>query len=141
MGRKVRKIAMSWKIAFASLIIAVIVSGMVSLISINMIKKSLLDQSKNKAATVARNAASFVDVDKFTSLNEGDEDTDAFSEIVTYLSAFLDDDIMYIYTMKEEAGVVSFVVDADTEDGAAIGEEYESYEEIDKAKQLLGFEL
>ena len=133
MGRKVRKIAMSWKIAFASLIIAVIVSGMVSLISINMIKKSLLDQSKNKAATVARNAASFVDVDKFTSLNEGDEDTDAFSEIVTYLSAFLDDDIMYIYTMKEEAGVVSFVVDADTEDGAAIGEEYESYEEIDKA--------
>lgn len=133
MGRKVRKIAMSWKITFAALIIAVIVSGMISFISINMIKKSLLDQSKNKAATVARNAASFVDVDKFTSLNEGDEDTDAFGEIVTYLSAFIDDDIMYIYTMKEEDGVVSFVVDADTEDGASIGEEYESYEEIDKA--------
>ena len=40
------------------------------------------------------------------------------------------DDIKYIYTMRMDDNKLEFVVDADTKDGAAIGEEYEIYDEI-----------
>ena len=35
------------------------------------------------------------------------------------------DDIKYIYTMRMNGDRLEFIVDADTEEGAAIGEEYE----------------
>ena len=40
------------------------------------------------------------------------------------------EDIKFIYTMRMNGGSLEFIVDADTEDGAAIGEEYEIYDEI-----------
>ena len=43
------------------------------------------------------------------------------------------DDIKYIYTMRMNGDRLEFIVDADTEEGAAIGEEYEIYDEIAEA--------
>ena len=43
------------------------------------------------------------------------------------------DDIKYIYTMRMNGDRLEFLVVADTEEGAAIGEEYEIYDEIAEA--------
>ncbi len=132
--KKVRKLALSWKIAGATLLIAVLISAMVSTVSMIYMKKYLLGVSREHTASVAQTAAGLIDADLFTSLHEGDEDTEAYETILKQLSNFLIDDyVEYIYTMKKEDGLVKFVVDADQEDGAVIDEEYETYDKIDEA--------
>ena len=57
-----------------------------------------------------------------------------YKEILSQLQDFLcGDDIKYIYTMRMNGDRLEFIVDADTEEGAAIGEEYEIYDEIAEA--------
>lgn len=55
-------------------------------------------------------------------------------EVLELLQSYLTGgDIEYIYTMRKEGDTLQFVVDADVEEGAVIGEEYETYDKIDEA--------
>ncbi len=136
MENKVRRIKMSWKITIAVLLIAIATSGLVGFISLNKMNNYLLETSKENTAAVAQMAASFVDPQIMKDLKVGEENSQDYQNMVHVLRSFLvdDADIEYIYTMrKRNDGTVEFVVDADEEEPGAIGEEYESYDEIEEA--------
>lgn len=134
--RTERGVRLSTKIAGATLLTAVLISVIISSISIYQMNRRLLESSRKHAASVAQTAAEFVDGAQFASLQEGDEDTEVYRDILATLTNFLaDEDIEYIYTMRKQGGEVQFVVDADVEDGGSIGEAYESYDKIEEAFQ------
>lgn len=133
MKRKVRRLKLSVKISIVMFVLALVVSSVISAISIKSTEKDMLEQSKDNAKYVASVAASFIDGDLLCSINEGEEESDTYLEFIDILRTFVDEDITYIYTMKMDEDTLVFVVDADEEDPADIGEEYESYEEIELA--------
>ncbi len=135
MKNKVRKIRLSTKITLAVIITTLMVELMIGGFSIMKAKKDMMEISVSHTRDVAMMAASFVDGDMLNELMPGDEDTPEYAAVLSQLDSFLVDnsDIAFIYTMRKRDGVLEFVVDADQEDGAAIGEEYETYDVIDKA--------
>lgn len=134
MSRKVRRMKLNWKISITTLLITCIVSIIVSAVSVRYTENYLLNISQSHALSVAQIAADGIDADIIAGIMPGDEGKDNYNQILTQLQTYLlDEDVEYIYTMRMENGVLQFVVDADTEDGVAIGEEYESYDAIDLA--------
>lgn len=134
MRGNVRRMKLSGKFALTSLLVALFVSLLISGISIRYMKNYLLNVSRSQAMSAAQTAAGIIDGDQIASIQPGDEGSDDYLEVLAQLQTFLiDEDIAYIYTMRQNDGVVEFLVDADTEEGAAIGEEYETYDKIDMA--------
>lgn len=134
MSGKVRRIKLSGKIAVTTLLIALFVSLLVSGISIYYMQDYLLSVSRSHTMSVARTAAASIDGKQISRIQPGDEETEDYKEVLTQLQNFLlDEDVAYIYTMRKEGDKVCFWVDADTLEGAAIGEEYETYDKIDEA--------
>ena len=133
--QKVRRIRLQWKIAAAVSIVVLAVIVVLSMISVFRSKNDLMDAAKEHASSIAKSAAEFTDPELLTSLAPGDEEKDEYVQTVEDLRKFIqDEDISDVYTMrKEEDGTLVFVADADEEEPAAIGEEYETYETIDAA--------
>ena len=100
----------------------------------NRAKTMLLEQCKQNAGSSAKIAAQRIDGDLLEQLQAGDEGSADYEEILSQLQEFLcGDEIKYIYTMRMNGDTLEFIVDADTEEGAAIGEAYEIYDEIAEA--------
>lgn len=134
MRSKVRRIKLSGKITITTMVIAMIVSLLISVISIRYMKNYLLNVSRSQTMSVAQTAAAIVDGDQIAGIQVGEEESEAYQDILAQLQTFLiDEDVAYIYTMRQVDDEVQFVVDADTEEGAAIGEVYETYDKIDIA--------
>jgi methyl-accepting chemotaxis protein len=110
------------------------VGGLVGYVCLQQMTTDLLNQSRSQTQSVAAMAAAVVDGDMLETIQIGDEDSAAYATVLAQLQNFLQgDDIEYIYTMRRVGNEIQFVVDADQEGGAAIGEPYESYEVIDEA--------
>lgn len=134
MRGNMRKIKLSGKITLTSLLIALFVSLLISGISIRYMKDYLLNVSRSQTMSVAQTAAAIIDGEQIAGIQAGDEGSEDYLEVLEQLQAFLvDEDVAYIYTMRQVEGTVQFVVDADIEEGATIGEEYETYDKIDQA--------
>lgn len=116
----------------AGMIICVlIVMNLIGWSFIIQARNTMLEQCKKTAKSSAKIAAKRIDGDLLEQIKKGDEGTDHYKEMLEQLQVFLaGDDIKYIYTMRMDDNKLEFVVDADTKDGAAIGEEYEIYDEI-----------
>lgn len=126
----------SIRIKFATGIVscAVLVSLMVGLFSIHKMSAYLLEKNQTKTLEVAQMVAANLDGDLLKELQPGDEESDIYQQLLKKEQSFLvGEDIQYIYTMAKQDNQVYFLVDADSEDGAAIGEEYDTYETIDRA--------
>jgi methyl-accepting chemotaxis protein len=113
-----------------------IAGGLVGFTCYRQMKADLLMQSQNQTKSVAAMAAAAVDGDVFATIQEGDEESEAYAVIRDELSHFLlGEDVEYVYSMRKVDGRLQFVVDADSVDPAAIGESYETYDTIDQAFQ------
>ena len=122
------------KILAGMIVCVLIVTNMIGWTFIFQAKNTLLEQCKKTAKSSAQIAAQRIDGDILEQINPGDENTDNYKEILSELQDFLcGEDIKFIYTMRMNDDNLEFIVDADTEDGAAIGEEYEIYDEIAEA--------
>lgn len=131
---KKRKISIRLKISFGMILGALIAGGFVGVFSLNRTNQFLLQKSRQQTMDVAKIAAENIDGDLLDTLDAGDEDSETYQKILSQLQTFLNgSDVEYIYTMRKKDGEVQFVVDADTEDGAAIGEAYGTYDKIDEA--------
>lgn len=134
MRKSVRRMRLSAKISISMFLVTVIILTLINAFSIKSTEDYLLKLSKDNTSYVAELAADEVDASKLMSLQPGDEESDDFLEIVSELRRYLDEDsISYIYTMKMNGETLEFVVDADEEEPADIGEEYEIYDEIEEA--------
>jgi methyl-accepting chemotaxis protein len=124
------------KISLGMMVCVLLVGGLVGFICLRQMKVNLLEQSKKETQSVAAMAAATVDGDLLETIQEGDEDGEAYAAILTQLQNFLlGDDVAFIYTMRYVGDELQFVVDADPDGGAAIGESYESYDVIEQAFQ------
>ena len=122
------------KILAGMIVCVLIVTNLVGWVFIIQAKGTLLEQCKKTAKSSAKIAAQRLDGDMLEKIKPGDEGSDSYKEILQQLQDFLcGEDIKYIYTMRMENDKLTFIVDADTEDGAAIGEEYEIYDEMAEA--------
>ena len=119
------------KIMAGMIICVLIVMNLIGWSFIIQARNTMLEQCKKTAKSSAKIAAKRIDGDLLEQIKKGDEGTDHYKEMLEQLQVFLaGDDIKYIYTMRMDDNKLEFVVDADTKDGAAIGEEYEIYDEI-----------
>jgi methyl-accepting chemotaxis protein len=124
------------KISIGMLLCVLLAGGFCGAICLKQMKANLLDQSMNQTQSVASMAAAVVDGDLLDSIQIGDEDKEAYATIRTQLQYFLlEADIQYVYTMRMAGDELQFIVDADEEDPAAIGETYENYDVIEQAFQ------
>lgn len=121
------------KIMLAVLICVLLVGVSVGIISIIRMNDHLLEQCRSQTSNLARIAANHINTERLLSIKEGDEGSEDFNKIAENLRSFLTDDVEYIYTMRKVDGELQFVVDADEEDPADIGEPYETYDEIEEA--------
>lgn len=134
MKKKEKGLGIRWKIAGAILLCMVLVVGILSWFSKSRMEECLLTQSQDQTVAIATIASRNIDGDQLDQIHEGDEESENYLEVLELLQSYLTGgDIEYIYTMRMEGDVLQFVVDADVEEGAAIGEEYETYEKIDEA--------
>lgn len=135
-AQKKFKISIRAKILAGMIVCVLIVTNLIGWFFIAQAKETLLEQCKENAQSSAKIAAQRIDGDLLEKLQAGDEGTPAYEEILKELKDFLSGDaIKYIYTMRMKGDRLEFIVDADTEEGAAIGEEYEIYDEIAQAFQ------
>ena len=137
MSNKVRKMRLSTKITLAVIATTLMVELMIGCFSIMKAKKDMMEISVSHTRDVAIMASSFIDGDMLGELMPGDEETPEYAAVLSQLDNFLveNSDIAFIYTMRKRDGVLEFVVDADRENGAAIGEKYETYDVIEEALQ------
>ena len=131
MGNTKKHWSIRTKIMAGMIICVLIVMNLIGWSFIIQAKNTMLEQCKKTAKSSAKIAAKRIDGDLLEQIKKGDEGTDHYKEMLEQLQVFLaGDDIKYIYTMRMDDNKLEFVVDADTKDGAAIGEEYEIYDEI-----------
>lgn len=90
----------------------------------NRSEQALFQQIQSNAKNIAQCAAMNVSSDVLEEIKAGDEGTDAYATIVEEIALFRDNaDIEYIYTLRHVGNdEFEFVVDADLEEPAAIGE-------------------
>jgi methyl-accepting chemotaxis protein len=130
--KKIRSI--KTKISLGMILCVLLAGGLIGGICLKQMKADLLKQSKEQTRSVAAMAAAAVDGDLFETIQKGDEDGEAYAVVLAQLRNFLQgENTAYVYTMRLVDDELQFVVDADTEDAAAIGETYESYDIIDQA--------
>ena len=98
----------------------------------NAVADMLIDSSKANAMGLSVIAANELNGDVFDTIRS--EDDPAFQETYDILDKYKDYNMLqYIYTMRYEDGVLTFVVDADDDEPAKCGEEYEYLEDMTPA--------
>lgn len=107
-------------------------NAVLGLAAYNRSESALFEQIQSNAKNIAQCAAMNVDGNLLQGIVPGDEGNEAYSCIVEQLALFRDNaDIEYIYTLRqvgEEEFV--FIVDSDTEEPAAIGDECDTTEAL-----------
>ena len=128
------QISIRAKILVGMVVCTLIVANLSGWFLMNQAKTMLLEQCKQNAGSSAKIAVQRIDGDLLEQLQAGDEGSADYEEILSQLQEFLcGDEIKYIYTMRMNGDTLEFIVDADTAEGAAIGEAYEIYDEIAEA--------
>lgn len=94
----------------------------------NRSETALFEQIQSNAKNIAQCAAMNVDGNLLQGIVAGDEASETYATIVNQLALFRDNaDIEYIYTLRQVGtDQFEFIVDSDTEEPAAIGDECEA---------------
>lgn len=93
------------------------------------VSNMMIEQSKSNAMGLSVIAANEIDGDVFDTIRS--EKDPAYFDVLESLTKYTDYHMLqYIYTMRLEDDVLTFVVDADPKDPAACGEEYEWLEDM-----------
>lgn len=132
---KVRKISLAKQIFWTMLIIVGIGICILAGAIYGRAQKSMMSQIRENVENLAKCAAASMDAEVLMGIQEGDEGSEAYERVFDELTLFLDSsNLQYIYTLRKNAdGGIEFLVDADPEEPAAIGEEYENLANIEKA--------
>ena len=128
------RIGYRFKILLSIIISCLIIGGMIAVSSLQGAKGELLQGKKDLVAHAVQTIANSFDATVLNEINVGDEDTDTYKKAVAELRNHITgDSVEYIYIMKKVDGKVKFWIDADTENPSDIGEEYDTYDTIQKA--------
>ncbi|MBQ9926911.1 MAG: methyl-accepting chemotaxis protein [Lachnospiraceae bacterium] len=125
---KVRRIGIFTQLFIWLAVLLLIGNVLVGYFAYSRSRSALFAQIQSNVMNIAQCAAMNVDGEILQQIVEGDEGSDRYNTVIEQLALFRDNaDIEYIYTLRktgEEQFV--FVVDADPEEPAVIGEECEA---------------
>lgn len=130
---KTRKIAISTKFLIFIVVGTVFATVLTAFVSYTTLGKYAKKSFQEDAMSMAIAAAASVDGDALVAVDaEEDESGEAFESVLNSLRAFQTTEaVEFIYSMRYDSDTVfHFVVDADPEDPADVGEEYEAEEEM-----------
>ncbi len=132
---KVRRISIGTKLTLGMVIISTVVCILLGLTLGYSSKKNYTNDIMREVRSMAAVAAKHVDQTLLTQIKPGMEDSEIYTKLTSDLRKVLvSDEMVYVYILQKEAdGTITFWVDADEEEPAAIGEECESYEAMEIA--------
>ena len=105
------------------MLVSLLSFSLLGVIIYKSVGEMFISQSRTNAMGLAVIAANEIDGDKFETIRS--KDNDEFYEVYELLDKYKDFNMLqYIYTMRMEDDVLTFVVDADPDDPAGCGEEY-----------------
>ena len=124
---KVRKIGMFTQMFIWLAVLLLVGNVLLGYFAYSRSQSALFTQIQTNVMNIAQCAAMNVDGELLMQISEGDEGTESYNVIVEQLALFRDNaDIEYIYTLRKTGeGQYIFIVDADTEEPAAVGDECE----------------
>ena len=109
--------------------VSILFFSMMGILIYHAVSIMLIDSSKTNAMGLAVIAANDIDGDVFKTIRS--ENDIAYQELYESLDKYKDYNMLqYIYTMRYEDGVLTFVVDADSDEPAKCGEEYEMLDDM-----------
>lgn len=132
---KVRKISIFNQLFIWLAVLLLLGNGILGIVAYRHSEDSLFEQIQGNVKNLAQSSAAHVDGEILAGIEIGDEGTNEYNYIVEQLALFRDNaELEYIYTLRQlEDGTVIFVVDSDTEEPAAIGDECEMTYGLEKA--------
>lgn len=131
---KVRKISIFTQLFIGLAILLLAGNGILGFVAYKHSKDSLFEQIQGNVINLAQSSAAHVSGDIFENIEVGDEGSNEYNIILDQLAVFRDNaDLEYIYTLRRlDDGMVVFVVDSDTEEPAAIGDECELTDALER---------
>lgn len=132
---KVRKISMFNQLFLFLAVLLLLGNGILGMLSYSRSESALFQQIQMNAMNIAQCAAANVSGEILGRISVGDEEGQAYKIIMDQIGFFRDNaEIEYIYVLRQnEAGGYEFAVDADLEAPAAIGDECEVTDALNKA--------
>lgn len=132
---KVRKISIFNQLFIWLAVLLLLGNGILGVVAYRHSEDTLFEQIQGNVVNIASSSAAHVDGDLLAGIEVGDEGTDEYNQIIDQLALFRDNaELEYIYTLRQlDDGTVIFVVDSDTEEPAAIGDECEMTDGLEKA--------
>ncbi len=132
---KVRKISIFNQMFIWLAVLLLLGNGILGVVAYRHSEDTLFEQIQGNVKNIASSSAAHVDGELLAGIEVGDEGTDEYNQIIDQLELFRDNaELEYIYTLRQlEDGTVVFVVDSDPEEPAAIGDECELTDGLEKA--------
>ncbi|MBR0163149.1 MAG: hypothetical protein IJQ12_00580 [Lachnospiraceae bacterium] len=124
---KVRRISVATQLFLIMTALVIVANVVLGMILYRRASGIMMSQIRENAANLAACAAASIDGALLDSIEEGDEESEAFQAVLEDLILFRDNaGIEYIYTLRPDSDLVAvFVVDSDPDEPAGIGEEFE----------------
>ena len=121
------KFSLKYKIVIPVIIMNIVICLFMGLSIYKKVEQSYISMGSGEALSLAKLAASITDADLESSLQPGDENNVPYNMVKKSLNTIKNGtDIEYIYTVGMLNDKLCYIVDADENDPAAIGDEYPS---------------
>ncbi|MCM1488775.1 MAG: cell wall metabolism sensor histidine kinase WalK, partial [Firmicutes bacterium] len=128
---KKRKSSVLLQIRLGASVIGIIVSLAVGIASYLSARSCMLEEIRQKTVDTATVAASKIDGDTFENITAANGEDEAFMNVHSELSDFLQDSsVSYIYTLRLVGNDMEFVVDSDPDEPGELGESYDVEPEV-----------
>ncbi len=123
---KVRKISVTAKLIIGVIALFLVSDLVLGFVTYNKSYDMLFDQIKHNTEQVSNCVAANVDGSVVSSVQPGEEDTDAYIAVSQVLTTFLDAaGVEYVYTIRNNgSGGIEYAIDAQIEDASLIGDEF-----------------
>lgn len=133
MKMKTRRMSIKAKILLTANILVVLAVSFMGVDFYNRMSSAMIRMGVEQASIAARLTALQADGDALSGLNAGDEDTDEYGRILSYLRAMKEKcGMAYLYALKTDGQQVFYAADSDESGNASqIGDVFEvSYDEL-----------
>jgi len=123
---KTRKAGISKKIFIMMLLLIIISDFMLCNMAYLRSRDAMMEQVRIRALSIVECMASNIDGDLFDTIGVGDEESEAYKSILNEMIPFRDyGGIEYAYTVKNSGSGAVYMVDADPDEPAAIGDPFD----------------
>ncbi len=123
---KTRKAGISKKIFIMMLLLIIISDFLLCNMAYLRSRDAMMEQVRIRALSIVECMASNIDGDLFDTIGVGDEESEAYQSILNEMIPFRDyGGIEYAYTVKNSGSGAVYMVDADPDEPAAIGDPFD----------------